>query len=279
MTAMIEHVEQSEPKALEGNLAALPLPELLQFLHIGGRGGVLVVHDDGGRPRAVIYYDHADIIHATCDGISGREAVYAAMGHSSGRFEYFAGMVRQMPPRTIQEGVQNLILEGLRRIDELSHMASLLPADDHPLFLAPEPPHDDIRLTAKEWRILSLVNGKRTIRQIIEASRREGDDVRSVLVSLLTADLIVDTRDDSFLDAIVPRMVRQDEVGETRYAPPTLIANLLLRQCDGNRSARLLMSELKMDERQFLEELKLLVRTRWVDFTKGGEEFARIAAE
>jgi len=160
---MIESLEQSEPKALEGNLAALPLPELLQFLHIGGRGGVLVVHDDSGRPRAVIYYDHADIVHATCDGISGRDAVYAAMAHSSGRFEYFAG--------------------------------------------------------------------------------------------------------------------RQHEVQSTRYAPPTLVANLLLKQCDGSRSARELMNELNMDEREFLEELKLLVRTHWLDFVRGAEEFARMAAE
>src|SRR5205807_2938132 len=49
----------------------------MQFLHIGGKGGVLVVHDASGRPRAVLYYDRADIIHATCDGITGRDAVYA----------------------------------------------------------------------------------------------------------------------------------------------------------------------------------------------------------
>ena len=36
---------------------------------------------------------------------------------------------------------------------------AVLPAGDQPLFVAPEPPQDDIRLTAKEWSILSLVNG------------------------------------------------------------------------------------------------------------------------
>ncbi len=238
----------------------LPLPELMQFLHIGAKGGVLVVHDASGRPRAVLYYDRAEIIHATCDGIAGRDAVYAAMGFNSGRFEFFAGQVPRMPARTIQESVQNLILEGLRRIDELSHMARLLPDDDHPLYLAPEPPQDDIRLTAKEWRILSLVNGKRTIRQIIDAAQREADEVRAVLVALVTADLVVDRRDDSFLDAIIPRMLRQDEVRTTRYAPPTLVANLLLK-------------------RWFLDEVKLLVRTHWLAFAGGADVFHRVAAE
>jgi hypothetical protein len=133
-----------------------------------------------------------------------------------------------------------------------------------------EGPNDDIRLTAKEWRILSLVNGKRSVRQIIDSAAREEGEVRGILVGLLAADLIVDRRDDTYLDAIVPRHLRQDEVGTTRYAPPTLVGNLLLKACDGRRSARTLMAELHMDERQLLEELKLLVRTRWI--TLGGTE-------
>jgi hypothetical protein len=48
-------------------------------------------------------------------------------------------------------------------------------------------------------------------------------------VGLVAADLVVDRRDDSYLDQIVPRHRRQEEVGQTRYAPPTLLAKLLLK--------------------------------------------------
>ena len=208
----------------------------------------------------------------------GREAVFAAIAFSSGHFEFFAGTSTHLQ-RTVDDNVQNLILEGLRRMDELSHVTNLLPADDHPLFVAPEPPDDDIRLTAKEWRILSLVNGKRSVRQIIETSTREESEVRAVLIGLLTADLIVDRRDDSYLDAIVPRHLRQDEVGTTRYAPPTLVGNLLLKSCDGRRTVRELMELMRLDERPLLEELKLLVRTHWVGFNAGEPVFAQLAQE
>lgn len=217
-------------------------------------------------------------MHAVCDGVAGREAVYSAITFLSGRFEFFAGTPSRIE-KTVEDNVQNLILEGLRRIDELAHVAPLLPPDDAPLFLAAEPPHDDIALTAKEWRILSLVNGKRTIRQIIEGSKRDESDVRAVLTGLLAADLVVDRRDDSYLDDIVPRHLRQEEVREARYAPPTLVANLLLNACDGRNTARTLMAELKMDERRFVEELKLLVRTRWVGFAAGRELFERLTEE
>jgi len=268
----------SGPKAFEGDVGELPVPELLQFIHISGRDGVLVITDNTGRPRAVVHYAQSSIIHATCDGIIGREAVFAAVAFSSGRFEFFTGKAARIE-RTIEDNVQNLILEGLRRLDELSHVTSLLPGDSEPLFVSPEPPHDDIRLTAKEWRILSLVNGKRSVRQIIDASGRDEGDVRASLVGLLAADLIVDRRDDSYLDAIIPRHLRQDEAGTTRYAPPTLAGNLLLKTCDGRRTARQIMADMHMDERQMLEELKLLERTRWITFTAGADLFHRLAQE
>jgi len=269
---------QSGTKAFEGQIAELPIPELLQFIHISGRDGVLVISDVAGKPRAVLHYVDANIVHATCDGITGREAVYASVGFDSGRFEFFRGRAERIE-RTITESVQNLILEGLRRIDELSHVTSLLPKDHEPLFLAPDPPHDDIRLTAKEWRVLSLVNNKRSVRQIIDSAAREDSEVRAILVGLLAADLIVDRRDDSYLDAIVPRHLRQSEVGETRYAPPTLMGNLLLKACDGHRTARQILSEMQLDERQLVDELKLLVRTHWIAFDSGAEQFARLAQE
>ncbi len=103
--------------------------------------------------------------------------------------------------------------------------------------------------------------------------------MQTVLVALVTADLVVDMRDDSFLDEIVPRMLRQSEVNATRYAPPTLVANLLLKRCDGTRTSRQIMTDLQLDERQFLDELKLLVRTHWLGFARGADAFERLCAE
>ena len=270
----MQQTQTRAARALEGDLSVLPLPELLQFLHINGKDGVLVVYDETGKPRAVLHYRGTNIIHASCDGISGAEAVYAAMAHQSGRFEFAHG-VEDRPVHTIRESVQNLILEGLRRLDELSHMATLLPADDKPLFVAPDPPHDDIRLTAREWAFLSLVNGHRTVRQIIDASGRAEDDARAALIGLLTADLVVAQRDDRYLDEIVPRMLKQDEAPVTRATPPTLLANLVLRSCDGKRSLRQIIAGLAASERDVLEEMKLLVRTHWIGLVAGEAEYRR----
>lgn len=73
-----------------------------------------------------------------------------------------------------------------------------------------------------------------------------------------------------------PRTIRNSV---QNLIPPTLVANLLLKRCDGRRTARELMADLRLDERVFLDELKLLVRTHWLAFAGGAEVFDRIAAE
>src|SRR5207248_1024048 len=148
----------------------------------------------------------------------------------TGTFQ-FLGSDTRLAPRTVKESVQNLILEGLRRIEEMTDVFGLLPADDKPLFLAPEPPQDDIRLTAKEWSVLSLVNGKRTIAEIVAASNRPSADVRSVLSSILAADLVVDTKVDAHLDEIVPCVATAPGApGAVRFGAPTLLGTLILKR-------------------------------------------------
>jgi hypothetical protein len=39
------------------------------------------------------------------------------------------------------------------------------------------------------------------------------------------------------------------------------------------------MTALKLDERRFVDELRLLVRTRWVGFAAGEDLFARLTEE
>jgi hypothetical protein len=145
--------------------------------------------------------------------------------------------------------------------------------------VAPEPPEDDIRLTAAEWRILSLVNGKRKIREIVAASGRDPAEVHGILTSLLTADLISAEQDDLWLDAIFPRVLRSDEAGVRRFSPQTLLANLLVNKADGRKSLRQLITDLRAEEKVFLDELRLLVRTRWLGFAAGEIEYLRFVEE
>jgi hypothetical protein len=264
-------VAATRSTALEGDLENLGLPELVQFFHLQGRDGVLSVSGPDGGPLAAIWYQGREVVHALAFGLDGADAVYASLSISRGRFEFVLGHPSP-PPRTIRMSVQNLILEGLRRLGGGWNLELVLPPDDQALFVAPEPPQDDIRLTAKEWSILSLVNGKRTIRQIIGSTGRPEEDVRSVLAGLLTADLVLKERDSAYLDRIVPQVSRE---GGVRFAAPTLLGTLILKKTDGTRSLKGLLSDLGVAEERFLEDFRLLVRHGRIIFSTGDEEYRR----
>jgi hypothetical protein len=257
--------------ALEGDLENLALPELIQFFHLQARDGVLTVTDLDGSPLAALWYAGRELVHALAFGLQGADAVYAALTITRGRFEFVLDHPSP-PPRTIRESVQNLILEGLRRLETGWNVKAVLPSDDHCLHVSPEPPNDDIRLTAKEWSILSLVNGKRTIRQVIEATGRPEEDVRSVLAGLLAADLVLKERDSSHLERIVPQVSRE---GGVRFAAPTLLGTLILKKTDGVKSLKALLAELSVPEDRFLEDFRLLVRHGRMVFASGKDEYHR----
>lgn len=259
---------------MSGDLSQLPAAELIQFFHVQGLDGVLLIEDEAGRPLSAIYFQDRAVVHALCGDVAGRKAVYRALTLAKGRFRFLRGLVPGVD-RSVRDSVPNLLLEGFRRLDQTSHLSALLPEDSATLYVAPEPPQDDIRLTAGEWRILSLVNGKRTIREVVAASGRKLEDVRGILTSLLTADLISADQDDYWLDAIFPRVLRSDEAAVHRFSPQTLLSNLLVNKADGRRSLRQLIADLKADEKVLLDELRLLVRTRWIGFAEGEAEYQK----
>lgn len=264
-------VAATRSTALEGDLENLALPELIQFFHLQGRDGVLAVSGPDGSPLAALWYERRALVHALAFGLEGADAIYAALTITRGRFEFVLDHPSP-PPRTVRDSVQNLILEGLRRLETGWNVEAVLPADDQSLFVSPEPPQDDIRLTAREWSILSLVNGKRTIRQVIEATGRPEEDVRTVLAGLLAADLVMKERDFSYLERIVPAASCETGV---RFGAPTLLGTLILKKADGMRSLRALLADLNVAEERFLEDFRLLVRHGRIVFASGEDEYHR----
>jgi len=63
-------------------------------------------------------------------------------------------------------------MEGTRRIDEWVEIQKLLPPDDVRLRLttSPKTKKDEVRMTLEEFKVLSLINGERTLPDIIELS-------------------------------------------------------------------------------------------------------------
>ena len=262
---------------IQGDLAEYAIPDLLQFLHGTRKAGQLVLESRSAAPAGV-FFAQGELVHAYCPPRKGVPALYQLLAWREGRFAFLKNVAPS--ERTIFEDLQNLLLDGLRRLDEYRLIADRLPPADTVLHLsrAELGGRSDIRLTRAEWEVLAQVNGRRTLEEVLQLAGGAEDEAARIVYGLLVAELVTTARDDSWLDAIVPERIPAGEAPPTRAAPPTILGNLVVKQVDGQRSLAAILRALGCPERALAEELHLLVRTGWIRFRAGEDLYARYLA-
>jgi sugar-specific transcriptional regulator TrmB len=85
-----------------------------------------------------------------------------------------------------------VILEGTRRVDEWEILKKNIPEPNMVFKInrSVEEKRDTINLTANEWRIISLVDGRRTVQQVVEDSGNDEFSVYRVINSLISSGLV-----------------------------------------------------------------------------------------
>jgi len=119
----------------------------------------------------------------------------------------------------IRNTTENLVMEGVRRIDEWSRIRQSIPSHRVILQQCPEPPtkSDQILLNSEEWKIMALVDGKRTISEICSEARETEFDVSKVLYGLLSIGLLekVGTKEEE--PAAPPAPDKPQKRGEAEF--------------------------------------------------------------
>jgi hypothetical protein len=93
---------------------------------------------------------------------------------------------------TVRVGLENIIIEGSRRLREWEQLQDEIPNLDMALKFA-ERPGTNIRnfnLSVEEWRVVSYINPKNTIRQIARTTKMSDLEIRRIVYGLLQAGLI-----------------------------------------------------------------------------------------
>lgn len=258
---------------MQGDLGEYALPDLLQFIHATRKQGQLVL-ERGAAASAGVYFAQGEVVHAYCPPRVGVPAFHQILTWEEGRFAFLKNAAPAQ--RTIHDDLQNLLLDGLRRLDEVRALSERLPARETVLHLAPpEAQRAEIRLTRSEWTLLSLVNGRRTLAEVLRQAEGGEAEVLRTVYGLLVSGLVTPVRDDAWLDAIVPARIPAREASPSRSAPPTILANLVLKRVDGHRSLATILAELACGERALADEIHLLERTGWIRFAAGADLYAR----
>lgn len=120
------------------------------------------------------------------------EAVYHLFSWSRGNFHFDADQ------RPEEEGfylvdipAESLLLEGARRVDEWSLIEKKVPSFDLVFEVVKDPAEDpDVELEERQLRILGLIDGERSVTEIVSASGMVEFDVGKALYGLIQAGFV-----------------------------------------------------------------------------------------
>lgn len=92
----------------------------------------------------------------------------------------------------VRISLENLIIEGSRQLSEWEQLNQEVPNLDMALAFTDRPGVNlkKVNLNVEEWRVVSYINPKNTIRQIAKASKMNDLEIRRIVYGLLQAGLV-----------------------------------------------------------------------------------------
>ena len=206
-------------KILEGDLSKIEVPDLLTFLNMGHRTGVLALERPEqetklffreGRPLFAIStrddlrlgsmlvrmgkvpaeilervlsgpkkpgrIGHALLAHnvlseaelASFLKVQVSEVIFDTFAWRTGLFSFWDGVPPPATAVTLDMDLQNLLMEGVRRIDERHRLSEVFPDLEMVVEAVanPERVKHSVTLTPDEWKVFFLVDGRRSLADI-----------------------------------------------------------------------------------------------------------------
>ncbi len=120
------------------------------------------------------------------------DTVYKLFTWADGLFRFEANALPSPGHITIPIDLESVIMEGSRRLKEWEILQEELPNLDICLRFTDRPDArlQNINLTVEEWRVVSFVNPRNTMRQIARANNLSDFEIRRIIYGMLQAGLV-----------------------------------------------------------------------------------------
>jgi hypothetical protein len=120
------------------------------------------------------------------------ESVYQLFTWRSGMFRFDPNILPPEERITVAVSLDHLIMEGSRRVQEWEQLRDELPDLDVPLKFVERPDTNlrNINLSVEQWKVISFINAKNTIRQIANFLKVDEYQIRRIVYGLHKAGLV-----------------------------------------------------------------------------------------
>jgi hypothetical protein len=151
-----------------GTLSELALCDLVEITTLGAKSGVLEVAHADGSPAGRLAFRGGALVSASCGALCGERGFYALLALGEGSFVFDPELdPGEAAGSALPAG--SLLMEAMRRVDEISHLRDALPASARVTRLIGDA-HDAIETTVLGY----LQPGQRAVGDIVATALGEG---------------------------------------------------------------------------------------------------------
>jgi len=120
------------------------------------------------------------------------DIVYRLITWAEGLFRFDQNVLPSDDRITVPIELENVIIEGARRMREWERLAEELPSLDMALKFNEHPTINirDMKLSVEEWRVVSFINPKNSMKAIAKANNLGDLEIRRIVYGLLQAGLV-----------------------------------------------------------------------------------------
>lgn len=175
-------------KEIEGRLSHMPLPDIIQFLHMNRKEGELRVtsHQRTGS----VYLKDGDIYNAYTGGVEKEKALFRLLLWTEGKFEFIPMPVTV--GRKLQLTVSNLLMEGMRQADEFKKMQAQFPDKKSILKKAEDAPALPAGLAPVIYDVVDLARTYARVEEIVEHCAYPDFPVYRAITALIRKKVLVE---------------------------------------------------------------------------------------
>ena len=153
--------------SLTGTLSELALCDLVEITTLGAKTGVLDVAHIDGSPAGRLAFRGGALVSASCGALRGERAFYALLGLKEGSFVFDPDLDPGETSTDLPTGT--LLMEAMRRVDEISHLRDALPSYARVAFFGGA--SQDAAEATVLWH---LGPGQRSVGDIVEGALHDG---------------------------------------------------------------------------------------------------------
>lgn len=118
------------------------------------------------------------------------EIVYELFTWDEGEFNFEQNTLPARDRITVPLNLDNVILEGSRRIQQFERLQDELPDLSRIALKITDKPLRDVKLTQDDWRVISHIHPRNSVKQIAQNNNMDEFQIRKIVYGMLQAGLV-----------------------------------------------------------------------------------------